>query len=257
MRAELRQWLLDGVEPDGLDDLLAEDADAAWVAEDLAAIDAAAAELPELPLPEGLARAVLDQVAITPQEHAVPQPANRPWRWVAGLALAAVAILAVALGLPSGPDSQLDGDEIIRGQKDPSAPVDMYISVKHPGQPVVRYGSAEALQQGDALLFRAQVAKPTQVHLVMVDAEGAFLLHQQPLPPGTTDLMTEGQILGYHVEERVQSAVFALITTPEPLTAAQVAEHLSVRVDDQAVCEAAAERLDAFCDARLVQGVTP
>ena len=107
---------------------------------------------------------------------------------------------------------------------------------------------------GDTLYFRASV-DDAALTLVRVDAEGAEVVHAQRVTAGDADLALASGPLGWRLDPGEQNAVFALLASPEPLSASQVATRLSASYtggSPAAVC-AAAQALGARCAAELVK----
>ena len=134
MNEHVRAWLLDGEPPpDGvdLDALVAADAEAQELAEELSQIDSAAAMLPVFGTPPELAASVLATVAQSPQDPVIPNsvqagppaaqdPANRPWRrWTFGGVLFAAAAAVMFVLLPGQPPTPEPREHDRQGSRGP------------------------------------------------------------------------------------------------------------------------------------------
>lgn len=238
----------------------------AVVAEEAAAdreLDAAAAGLPLLEPPAGLAAAALDSVlsemrsaaGVLPPAAApvaaTPAPANRPWRWVLAAGAAAAAVLVV---VSPGPPPVDTSDLVERGVGERLPDVGLKVAVDQGGR-VDRLARDASYGPGDTLYFRASVDGDAALTLVRVDAEGAEVVHSQRVTAGDADLALASGPLGWRLDPGEQDAVFALLASPELLSASQVATRLSASYtggSPAAVC-AAAQALGARCAAELVK----
>lgn len=270
MNADLRAWLLEGEPlPEGLDAqvLIAVDAEAKQLSDELDAIDAMAASLPELAPPPHLDAAILALVNETPQDRPAlppalaepvddPASANAPrkwWMWAASaFAVAAVAVVAISVAPTSDGIGNPD-DWTARGDQEAIAGVDLRMSVQARDGTVERFERGHAYHAGETLLFRVDAHAPGWVHLVRVDTDSAQVVHQQEMTAGTSDLRTDGGFVGYSLEEGETSAVFAVIRSDSPLSADQLAAALAVGPDVDDVC-AAARGLGGRCSAEYVEG---
>lgn len=242
---------------------------AAIVAEEAAAdaaLDAAATALPLLEVPAGLAGATLDAVltemrgasrllpSTTTPAAPLPAPANRPWRWM--LAAGVVAALALVVVTP-GPAPVDTTGLVERGMGERLPDVSLKVAVDRGGR-VDRLARDVAYGPGATLYFRASVDDDAALTLVRVDATGAEVVHAQRVTAGDADLALASGPLGWRLDPGEQDAVFALLASPEPLSASQVATRLSGSYtggSPAAVCSAA-QALGARCAAELVK-VTP
>jgi hypothetical protein len=275
MNDDLRAWLLDGEPlPDGLDAdlMLADDDDARALADELAAIDAMAADLPDLAPPPHLDAAILALIDVTPQDapsslppaeaepEAAPAPANvapRRGRWwvyaASAITIAAVGLLAI--GLPRSTDGIGNPDDwTARGDMEAVAGVDLRLAVQAPSGQIDRFERGHHYQAGDTLLFRYDAHAAGWVNLVRVSRDGAEIVHQQEVMAGTGDLRTDGGLVGYSFEPGEDSAVFALIRTDAPIDPDELADALAGKPDVEGVC-AAARGLGGRCAAERVEGV--
>jgi len=243
-------------------------------------LDALINELPSLEPPPGLDASILEQVARTPQDPpaespagspsqsplALPSmegtpepgssPANRPGRWwiVAGPLVALAAAVLVAFTVIPGQTGVGNPDDFTpRGDVGAGPGLDLSMAVQT-AMGTDRFQRGQAYEPGDTLLFRIDAYGEGHVTLVRVDREGAQVLHTQQVQAGTADLTTGGGRVGYAMEEGEESAVFAAIRTDVPLTAADVADGLSVEPTVEAVCAAAWE-LGGRCSAQRVEAV--
>ena len=220
------------------------------IAEDLRRIDAAAQLLGNHAAPPELCTRVLEAVAQEPQEE--NPAANSPiWRWIA--AATTIAVAALALFMVMQPNGTV-GDKanfVPRGVEDAAMhTVGVRLAVQPPHNPSAeRFSRGKRYDPGTVLFFRYDAGQQTVLHLIRVDAAGATLLHTQVAAPGSADLMTAGDLVGYELEIGEGPAVFALIAHSEPLQDASV---FAVDPEVQAVCAAAAA-LGAGCAAERVE----
>jgi len=257
-------------------------------ADALEAVDALAAELPELTLPPGLAEATLGllevewaaadlpelapptelvdaTLAAMDAELAQDRPSNvvaGPWmaRWGAGIVALAAAALALVVVLPSSP-SPGERELVQKGVGEGLADVSLKVAVDQDGA-LSRLSRAEDYGSGDTLYFRAQLDRPAQVALLRIDASSATVVHQGSLPAGEDDLRLGSAPLAWRIEDGEGDAVFALVALPAELAAQDLANHLTATaVDPEAlanearVCKLVSE-LGARCTAVSV-GVSP
>lgn len=221
-------------------------------------LDEAAAALPRLEPPPALLASTLALVAETAQDprpaEAAPPPApsganNTRWFVAAAVALAvAAAWLVVPRPAPVG-----DPERFVPRGDAPVPEIGLRMAVRQ-GEGVERFRRGEAYSAGDTLLFRYDSGEVGHAHLVRVDAGGAALLTVSSVGPGTGDLLTDGALLGYELEQGESAAVFALVLADQALPAGTVAQAFAVGVDPEGVC-AVARDLGAGCDAVLVQAV--
>lgn len=235
-------------------------------------LDRLIADLPELEPPPGLDDALLALIAQTPQDApgtpevtlpsmeapplAQPQPANRPTRWwlFVGPLVAVAAALLVAFTLVPTDDGIGDpADWTARGDVGAGAGLDLSLAVQS-ANGVERFQRGQSYEAGDTLMFRIDAYADGHAQLVRVDADGAELIHSQAVQAGTADLHTEAGRVGYALEQGESTAVFAVIRTEHPLTAADVADGLAVEPTVDAVC-AAAWDLGARCAAEQVEAI--
>jgi len=239
-------------------------------------LDSLVHDLPELTPPADLNAMILEQVALTPQDDAIPSaeapvvaaqvlepvaPANtgaRRWAWFAGPAVvAAAALLATIWAGPSLLNID-DGvgdpaDWTARGTEGAGPGVDLMMAVQTPNG-TDRFSRGEAYEAGDTLMFRVDAHAAGTVYLVRVDSEGTELLHEQSVTTGAADLQTGDQVVGYELESGEPTAVFAVIRTDTPIEPQALVEGLSVPTDVESVC-AAAHALGGRCSAERVEAV--
>ncbi|MEL6348780.1 MAG: hypothetical protein AAFV53_37090, partial [Myxococcota bacterium] len=212
--------------------------------ETLAAVDAAFdadwdapfAALPSPMVPSSVVEQTLSAVDAEMLRD-IPPAANRWWRW-ASIAVAAAAVLLVVSPLGSPPDPDRPMREKGDGIRLPE--LALKVSVSHDGT-LSRYRAGQAYTVGDVLYFRASADTTGHSALVRVDGKGAVVIHQQDLPAmADADLrMANGKLLAWEIEAGEQTAAFALLSGPTPLTADAVEGGLS-GVSPEAVCQAAA-----------------
>ncbi len=217
-------------------------------AEELAAVDAAARALPEIPPPEPLVAATW---AAVEAEMAPPRRARR-WAWAgAGLALAAAALLAVRAPDPAPADP---GTLVPRGSGEDLPAIELQAAVASGGR-AARLARGAAVRPGETVYFRVHLDRPAWVGLVRLDAGGARLVHAGPVAAGAGELAAEGRPLGWRVEPGEGDAVFAVIAAPSALSPQRVEDALSGAYDaddPRRACRAAAS-LGARCDAVAVK----
>lgn len=234
MDRSLQKWLLEGEPlPEGTDlDALIE------------------AELPAPPPPADLFEKTLSRVEATSQPRAtfgpndalvVSEPANSPmgrrargWLVAAGVALAAAVALMVAL--PGDPEVGDPRDFVPRGDGTSAPSVDLFVAVRTSGGEVARLKQDFSYGAGDTLVFRYDLDRAANLALIRADENGAQVLHTTSAPAGTADLQTTGGAVGYELERGEGSAVFALISSEQPLTTQLDALR---GLDPEAVCAAA------------------
>ena len=209
MNHDLRAWLLEGEPlPEGVDpDMLrAGDPEAQLLQSELHAIDALAADLPDLAPPPHLDAAILALVETTPQDlpaladaPADPAPANNPRRWFTWaasiVAVAAAALLALTFA-PSTSGVGNPDDWTARGDQEAVAGVDLRMTVQSADGAVDRFERGRAYTAGDTLLFRYDAHAAGWVHLVRVSTDGPQVVHQQEVMAGTGDLRTDAGLVG-------------------------------------------------------------
>ena len=238
--------LLEGEDPPAdLEAALAADPQARLLADELSAIDAAAASLPLLEAPSALRADVLAAV-----DAEMPRPADAPRRWLSPrFAIAAVAVAAALLAVVLVPSAPPTGDiekMVARGSDEVQPVVGLRMAVASDGA-VERFQVGTAYAPGDVLYFRYDLTAPAWLHLVRVDGSGAALLHTQRAESGTADLVTDGQALGYALERGEERAVFALVAHAERLTADAIDA-----LDLEHVCDDVRE-LGGWCAAEAVE----
>jgi hypothetical protein len=246
MDRSLQKWLLEGEPlPEGTDlDALIE------------------AELPAPPPPADLFEKTLAQVEATPQPRAtavaasakasasvgpqldadvgrasVPAAANTSMRrWIAAAGLALAAAVALMVALPGDPEVGDPRDFVPRGDGTSAPSVDLFVAVRTSGGDVARLKQDFSYQAGDTLVFRYDLDRAANLALIRADENGAQVLHTTSAPAGTADLQTTGGAVGYELERGEGSAVFALISSEQPLTTQLDALR---GLDPEAVCAAA------------------
>ena len=265
MNPHVRAWLLEGTEPPPGVDLpaaLAADAEATRIAAELEAIDRAAASLPELPPPPALTERVLRLVegqAAMPPAVVPPPPTPRALsqRWfiagIAGLAVAALALLVVTSPIVSTAPVGDPANFVYRGHDGPSTGVGLRMVVDH-GDGIRRFERGQRYRAGQALLFRYDSEPGAWLQLIRVDDTGATLLHTQRATAASGDLETDGLPFGYVLESGERAAVYALLRVESPQDAQSLAEALSVMPDPGHVCAAAFE-VNARCVAEHVGAI--
>lgn len=231
-------------------------------------LDALIADLPTLDPPADLNVQILDLVAQTEQDSApmpvgaatagapapTAAPANRRWLWWAGPAvLLAAALLVAIMVVPSDSGVGDPDDWTARGEVGAGPGIDLAMAVRT-ADGTQRYTRGQAYNAGETLVFRVNAHAAGSVYLVRIDDLGVELLHDETLTAGTSNLMTEGQMVGYALESGEGTAVFAVIRADQPIAPSTLVEGLAVDPDVDTVCAAALD-LGARCAAERVEAV--
>jgi hypothetical protein len=213
--------------------------------------DQAMASFAEMDLPEGLAADTLARVQA--ERESAPVAANTPRGWlkfvVTGLGVAAAALLVVQGSPETGDVSSMTA----RGLEETTPTVALKMAAERNGA-LERFRDDQAYGPGDVLFFRYQVDGEGWVNLVHASPQGLVVLTQEPVQIGEADLTHAGQQIQWRIEDGDPDAVFALITSNEPIQAddlqAQLAAGLTSgqTVDPRDLC-AAAEQTGRRCDA--------
>ncbi len=211
----------------------------------------ALASFAEVELPQGLAA---DTLALVQAERdSAPVPANRPGGWlkfvVAGVGVAAAALLVVH----GSPDTGDVSSMTARGLEETTPAVALKMAADRGGE-LERFRDDQTYGPGDVLYFRYQVDGQGWVSLVHASPQGLVVLTQEPVDVGEADLTHAGQQVRWRIEDGDPDAVFALITSNDPVDAADLQTQLAAglesgqTVDPGDLC-AAAEQTGRRCDA--------
>lgn len=227
--------------------------DCSALADALADVDALAASLPELTVPEDLSRRTLDHVL----DEMAPTPVVRPphrQKWpfyvlAGGMSLAATMLLTI---LPRGPSPAPPERLVARGGTTALPSVSLKVAVDD-GKGLARHRRDRQYPVGSRVQFRVGLDRPADVALVRVDEAGAQLVARTSLQSGDHDLNLGNAPLAWEVEPGEADAHFVVIagpsgSLPDDPTAAVGAG--SATVDDTGVC---ARVTSLACDERLFQ----
>ncbi len=156
--------------------------------------------------------------AFVPPPLQIPEPANRPWRWAMGLAVAAaVGITALVVLRPQGPQMTYRGA------------MELDVQVVRNGV-ITAAGSVIQTHPGDLLQWR--VLSDTDGHLTVVDQQDDGVWAVWKSAPVTAGLSVEGtvQLDGYQGAERVW---FVVSDAPLQVDAAMLPAGVDVATTDR------------------------